>query len=176
LKQTRFFNPSSSISFVLKQKKRSKRKIQGCDKKTKKRLCSAKVVKLALFSQFMTENQISHLISSFKRLPFLCSNTDAFLTLLSGVFLHVFFSMPWAAALGFRFGFSKPNDFRRKSSARWAEHLPGKRGQVRWIGMKKSPVDFSIVRRAENKIKSSGLFNSPQGRRTFSPLRYRNIH
>ena len=40
----------SSFSFVLKQKKRSKRKIQGCDKKTKKRLRSAKVVKLALQS------------------------------------------------------------------------------------------------------------------------------
>ncbi|MBQ6725703.1 MAG: hypothetical protein IJQ89_03915 [Bacteroidales bacterium] len=40
----------SSISFVLKQKKRSKRKIQGCEKKTKKRLRSAKVVKLALLS------------------------------------------------------------------------------------------------------------------------------
>ena len=40
----------SSVSFVLKQKKRSKRKIQGCDKKTKKRLRSAKVVKLALLS------------------------------------------------------------------------------------------------------------------------------
>ena len=44
-------------------------------------------------------------------------------------------------------GCSKHNDFRRKSSARWAEQLPGKRGQVRWIWMKKSPVDFSIARK-----------------------------
>jgi hypothetical protein len=45
-----FSSHFSSVSFVLKQKKRSKRKIQGCDKKTKKRLRSAKVVKLALLS------------------------------------------------------------------------------------------------------------------------------
>ena len=44
------FHSISSFSFVLKQKKRSKRKIQGCDKKAKKQLHSAKVVKLALYS------------------------------------------------------------------------------------------------------------------------------
>ena len=41
---------STGPFFILKQKKRSKRKIQGCDKKAKKRLRSAKVVKLALYS------------------------------------------------------------------------------------------------------------------------------
>jgi len=39
----------------LKQKKRSKRKIQGCDKKAKKQLHSAKVVKLAQLSLLNTK-------------------------------------------------------------------------------------------------------------------------
>ena len=75
----------------------------------------------------------------FSALRAIESSTGAFFI------LTLFFQCLWAAALGFGFGFSKHNDFRRKSNARWAEHLPGKRGQVRWIGMKKSPVDFLIV-------------------------------
>ena len=56
--------------------------------------------------------------------------------------------MPLAAALGICCGFSQPNDFCKKSSARWAEQLPGKRGLVGWIGDEET---------------ASGSFDSPKG-------------
>ena len=109
-------------------------KVQGCEKKAKKRLRSAKVVKLAQQDEFAAKHIYHKLSQSSRPQTVLCSNSDDFLTLSPSFFFTLCFSMPLAAALGICCGFSQPNDFCQKIDARWHERSPGKRGQVRRIG------------------------------------------
>ena len=122
-------------------------KVQGCEKKAKKRLRSAKVVKLAQQNEFAAKHIYHKLSQSPRPQKVLCSNSDDFLTLspysplsyrnIHWMFLHIhaLFFNAFGCHTWDLLRFFSTKRFLQKIDARWAEQLPGKRGLVGWIGI-----------------------------------------